>query len=533
VTQYVHVAEADPVDPNPPGGPVVPNPPLGSVEPHPLDTDVIDKGFGARLRPRLPRTLTSRLVTGVVALVILVVGAAGSATYVALKHSLYQRLDQQLESTAHSPQIRSLINGTMPTRATLHGPQAVWIAILRTDGSVAFTPNSSDVKALSASANSRTKLTGSGDHPRSITTTDSVDLRVTSIANVFVDPTERPLVVVVGLNENEVHDTLRSLLLLELAIGAAGVALAAGLTIWGVRIGLGPLQRVTRTAQEVTAELSPAGAGLERRVPETDSSTEVGQLATSFNTMLDTVQTEFTARRESEERMRQFLADASHELRTPLTSIRGYAELARMQKARSDASGVVSTDDGADDTIGRIEIEGTRMSRLVEDLLILARGDDPNNNFVEHEVVELDDVVEDAITDLRLGYPDRTVTADIQPGLLVMGDRDQLLRVVRNLTGNAAVHADADGPIRVIAQRDGGNVVVQVIDAGPGLAPEEAAHVFERFWRADRARTRVRGGSGLGMAIVAQIVAAHGGRAFFDSSVPGGSTVTVVLPAIT
>ena len=108
-----------------------------------------------------------------------------------------------------------------------------------------------------------------------------------------------------------------------------------------MRIGLGPLKRVTRTAQEVTAELSPAGAGLERRVPETDSSTEVGQLATSFNTMLDTVQTEFTARRESEERMRQFLADASHELRTPLTSIRGYAELARMQKARSNASGAV------------------------------------------------------------------------------------------------------------------------------------------------------------------------------------------------
>jgi two-component system OmpR family sensor kinase len=172
------------------------------------------------------------------------------------------------------------------------------------------------------------------------------------------------------------------------------------------------------------------------------------------------------------------------------------------------------------------------MSRLVEDLLILARGDDPNDTSAEREVVELDEVVQDAITDLRLGYPDRIVSTDIQPGLRVTGDRDQLLRLVRNLTVNAAVHTDADGPIRVTAQRDADNVVVQVIDAGPGLAPEEAAHVFERFWRADRARTRVRGGSGLGMAIVAQIVSAHGGRAFFDSSVPGGSTVTLVLPAI-
>jgi two-component system OmpR family sensor kinase len=171
------------------------------------------------------------------------------------------------------------------------------------------------------------------------------------------------------------------------------------------------------------------------------------------------------------------------------------------------------------------------MSRLVEDLLILARGDDPNNS-PEREMVELDEVVEDAITDLRLGYPDRTVTTDIQPGLRVVGDRDQLLRLVRNLTGNAAVHTDAQGPIRVTAQRDAGWVVVQVIDAGPGLPPQDAAHVFERFWRADRARTRVRGGSGLGMAIVAQIVAAHGGRAFFDSSAVGGSTVTVVLPAV-
>ena len=171
------------------------------------------------------------------------------------------------------------------------------------------------------------------------------------------------------------------------------------------------------------------------------------------------------------------------------------------------------------------------MSRLVEDLLILARGDDPANT-IENDLVDIDGVVEDAVLDLRLGHPDRLITADIQPGLAVLGDRDQLLRLIRNLTGNAAVHTDAAGPIRVTSQREGDTVVIQVIDAGPGLPPDEAAHVFERFWRADQARTRVRGGSGLGMAIVAQIVAAHGGRAYFDSSVARGSTVTVILPAL-
>ena len=524
--QHVEVTEAVPIDPNQVG--------QGFAEASLVD-EIDERKSPATSWPQIhvPRTLASRLVAGVVALVLVVVSVTGLATYLALKHSLFQRLDQQLESTAHnSGQIRSLILGTMPNTATLHGPQGVWISVLYSDGSVALTSSSPDVKTIQASAQVRSGLARSGDHPRSVTTSDGVSLRVTSIANVYENTTTgQQLVIVVGLNENEVHDTLRSLLLLELAIGAVGVLLAAGLTIWGVRVGLGPLQRVTRTAQEVTAELLADGSGLDRRVPETESATEVGQLATSFNTMLDTVQTEFTARRESEERMRQFLADASHELRTPLTSIRGYAELARMQKAREASGGIATTSAGDDDMLGRIETEGTRMSRLVEDLLILARGDDPANT-IEHNVVDIDGVVEDAVLDLRLGHPERSITADIQPGLAVLGDRDQLLRLIRNLTGNAAVHTDPAGPIRVTSQREGDTVVIQVIDAGPGLPPDEAAHVFERFWRADQARTRVRGGSGLGMAIVAQIVAAHDGRAYFDSSVGKGSTVTVILPAL-
>jgi two-component system OmpR family sensor kinase len=531
VTQHVHVTEAEPVDPNPPAH----------------VTEFVDAGNADEVhterrslwpgRREFLGTLGARLVAGVLILVIAIVLATGSATYLALRSYLDGRLASQLDSTSGSPQITSALSPMTYTRGQLGpSPQKVWLVVLNTNGTLYDQQtNGSNAELMSLTPQQRTSLVHQpGAHVKLTTASDEHLMVVANSGRVGLrgSTTGDDVVFVVGLSTDEISRTLHRLVVVEAAIGLGALVLAFAATSWGVGVGLRPLKRVTRTAQEVTAELSPAGAGLERRVPETDSSTEVGQLAMSFNTMLDTVQTEFTARRESEERMRQFLADASHELRTPLTSIRGYAELARMQKARNDANGIVTADDGTDDTIGRIETEGTRMSRLVEDLLILARGDDQNDNSAEREVVELDEVVQDAITDLRLGYPDRIVSTDIQPGLRVTGDRDQLLRLVRNLTVNAAVHTDADGPIRVTAQRDADNVVVQVIDAGPGLAPEEAAHVFERFWRADRARTRVRGGSGLGMAIVAQIVSAHGGRAFFDSSVPGGSTVTLVLPAI-
>jgi two-component system OmpR family sensor kinase len=320
----------------------------------------------------------------------------------------------------------------------------------------------------------------------------------------------------------EVDHTLQRLLVLELAVGAGAVLLAAGLTSWGVRAGLRPLTRVTRTAQEVTAELSAAGSGLDRRVPGADPTTEVGKVASSVNTLLQAVETQFAARLRSEERMRQFLADASHELRTPLTSIRGYAELARLQGRATDSP---------DDSMHRIEVEGTRMSRLVEDLLVLARGD--QESALQHEPVEVDKLLAEAAAAVSAAHPDRELSIAGSGGAVLVGDRDQLLRVLINLATNAAVHT-REGPIRLEAIRGrtpaGEAVALRVIDTGPGLPPEEAAHVFERFWRADKARSRAKGGSGLGMAIVAQIVAAHGGYVQFDSSVQAGTVVTVTLP---
>ncbi|MDT4925714.1 MAG: two-component system, OmpR family, sensor kinase, partial [Pseudonocardiales bacterium] len=281
--------------------------------------------------------------------------------------------------------------------------------------------------------------------------------------------------------------------------------------------------RVTGTVQEVAAELSPEGAGLDRRVPVVEEGTEVGQLAQAMNTLLGAVETQFAARLESEWRMRQFLADASHELRTPLTSIRGYAELARMQRAVGNP---------AEDNLDRIESEGTRMSRLVDDLLLLARGDaDASAHTADRAPVDVADLVEDAVLGSRAAFPDRRIDVEAEPGPSISGDRDQLLRVVRNLVTNAAVHTAVGRPILVRAASDGPGVTIQVADGGPGLPPDEAAQVFERFWRADKARTRARGGTGLGLSIVAAIVHAHGGTVRFDSTVESGSTVTVWLPA--
>jgi two-component system OmpR family sensor kinase len=292
-----------------------------------------------------------------------------------------------------------------------------------------------------------------------------------------------------------------------------------------VRFSLRRLHGVTHTAREVAAELSPQGTGLDRRVPVHDPDTEVGQLADSMNRLLAAVETQFAARLASEDRMRQFLADASHELRTPLTSIRGYAELARIQR-RSAADPSTTSDP---DNLRRIESEGTRMSRLIDDLLLLARGD--QGEPAHREVVAVGDVLADAVTGARAAYPQRQVSLSAATDLVVVGDPDQLQRVASNLITNAAVHTRADGPIAVSAERDGSWIAVRVRDAGPGLPPAEAAQVFDRFWRADKARTRARGGSGLGLSIVAALVAAHGGTVEFASTVEAGSTVTVRLPA--
>ena len=267
------------------------------------------------------------------------------------------------------------------------------------------------------------------------------------------------------------------------------------------------------------------------RVPAGDPRTEVGSLAASFNAMVDRFQSAFSAQqaseaeaRASESRMRRFVADASHELRTPLTSIRGFAELYR-QGATTDAARVVR----------RIEDEAERMGLLVEDLLLLARLDQARP--LRREPVDVLSVAADVVhaaSTVHGSHHEIRLQADTSGGVpVVEGDDARLHQVVSNLVGNAVAHT-ADGTrVDVLVRRDTDAVVLQVRDDGDGMPPDVRARVFERFYRADTSRTRAGSattGSGLGLSIVAAIVAAHDGTVDVDSTVGRGTAFTVRLP---
>jgi two-component system, OmpR family, sensor kinase len=468
-------------------------------------------------------SLRTRLVAVAVLLVAFAVTALGVATYFSLRGFLYSRLDDDLRSAARTPVIRFCQEPGRPPPAPL--PSGTAVEPVDSTGA-AIQPQCSfglAVNTLDMAAGDLPRLLANLGAPMTVHSTSGAEVRAIAVQASGGGGGDVSLAYAVfGASTGGVSDTLGKLLALELIGGAVAVAGTAALGAAGVRLGLRPLDRVTRTARAVAAELSPDGTGLDRRVPASAPNTEVGQLAEAVNTMLDAVEQEYHARWESEQRMRRFLADASHELRTPLTSLRGYAELIRLRGGDGFGS-------EARDSLRRIESEGTRMSRLVDDLLTLARSD--RGVPVERVPVDVAEVVEDAAADLRAAHPDREVSVDTAGPLVVLGDRDQLVQVVNNVLNNAAAHATSGGPISVSAGRQNGEVVVAVADTGPGMRPDQVAHAFDRFWRADAARTRVRGGSGLGLSIVHALVTDHGGQVDLDSAVDTGTTVTLHLPA--
>ncbi len=322
-------------------------------------------------------------------------------------------------------------------------------------------------------------------------------------------------VTVVAVPLTEVDSTLHRLLLVE-ALVIAGVLLGLGASaFFVVRLGLRPLSRIEATAGQIAA------GDLSRRVSPATTRTEVGRLGIALNAMLERLEQAFAARTASEERLRQFLADASHELRTPLASIRGYAELFRMGATRDEA--------GTERAMRRIEEEAARMGVLVEDLLALARLDEaPERDRTEVDVTEL---AADAVHDARARSPEREITLAAAGPALVRGDELQLRQLLANLVGNALVHTPAGTPVEVAVTTAAGEVRLIVRDHGPGIPPEAREHLFERFWRREGGRERGKAGAGLGLAIVHGIVTGHQGRIAVDESPGGGAQFTVVLPA--
>src|SRR6478672_2796442 len=338
---------------------------------------------------------------------------------------------------------------------------------------------------------------------------DSNHYRVLAQRNPFGGTT------VVAIPMRDVDQTLHRLLAVE-ALVIAGVLLLLGAAAWAVvRVGLLPLDRMGHTAGAI------AGGDLSHRVESTDPRTEVGRLGLALNAMLDRLERAFTARTQSEDRLRQFIADASHELRTPLASIRGYAELFRMGAAREP--------EDVEKAMRRIEEEAARMGVLVEDLLTLARLDEIAD--APHTEVDLGRLVGDAVDDARATAPDRDIERHVDGDTVVMGDAHQLRQVLANLLRNALVHTPAETPIEVSATREEGAVRLEVRDHGPGLPTDDPSAIFERFWRSEGGRKQGRAGAGLGLAIVAGIVDAHRGRVEATNASGGGASFVVRLPA--
>jgi two-component system OmpR family sensor kinase len=340
--------------------------------------------------------------------------------------------------------------------------------------------------------------------------------------------------VVVAASLDGIDATTRQLRLVDLGVSLVVLAVLAGVGAALVRASLRPLVEIEQTARAIAA------GDLTRRVPDRDPRTEVGRLGRALNTMLAQIESAFGARaaseasaRRSEDRMRRFVADASHELRTPLTTIRGFAELYRQGGARDPAE--------LDRLMRRIEDQAARMGLLVEDLLLLARLD--QQRPLDRRPVDLLALAAEAVNDARAVAPDRRIElvlggdeGDRGSGavLVVLGDEQRLRQVLANLVNNALAHTPAGSPVEVRvggASLDGRpGAAVEVVDHGPGLTPERAGRVFERFYRADPARSPADGGAGLGLSIVAALVAVHGGTVGVDS-VPGrGARFRVVLP---
>jgi len=327
---------------------------------------------------------------------------------------------------------------------------------------------------------------------------------------VYADPTPGGGLTIVAIPLRETDRTLDRLLLVE-ALVVAGVLLVLAALAWVlVRIGLLPLDRMTATAGRI------AGGDLSHRVTTSDPRSEVGRLGLALNQMLDRLEEAFAEREQSEERLRRFIADASHELRTPLASIRGYAELHRMGAANDEAA--------VTRAMQRIEDEATRMGVLVEDLLTLARLDEVAG--APHVDVDLAALVRDAADDARATAPDREITVAEDEPADVRGEAHQLRQILANLTRNALVHTPAGTPVELSVH--GGRVTVR--DHGPGLPTDDVAALFERFWRAEGGRERGRSGAGLGLAIVAAVVEAHGGRVHARNADGGGAEFVVELP---
>ncbi|KIR63205.1 MULTISPECIES: sensor histidine kinase [Micromonospora] len=495
--------------------------------------------------------LRVKLVAAVLTLVAAALLVISSLTTYFLRNYLVAQVDVELNASVDN--IETTLITAQPTRSVVPTDYLV-VATDRRSGAVSVTEYDRGrfrIEDLPSWPSDAAGFAAKVGKPRTVPARDSgVRWRI-----IYAELPNGQMVAI-AQNLTDVDLAVKRLVWIDLLVGGAVLILLASIGAAIVRTSLKPLVEIERTAAAI------AGGDLTRRVPDPEEgepcpTSELGRLSRALNTMLAQIEAAFTARaaseiaarsaeagardaaaaaqasearaRRSEERMRQFVADASHELRTPLTTIRGFAELYRQGAARApeETAGLLR----------RIEDEAARMGLLVEDLLLLARLD--RERPLALGPVELPLLAGDAVQAARVVAPDRRIELEIEPGsgpLVVLGDDARLRQVIGNLMTNALTHTPPDASVTLRLRTESGNLaVVEVADTGPGLSPEQAERVFERFYRADAARTRRAGGmtsTGLGLAIVAALVAAHHGTVEVGETPGGGATFRVRVPLL-
>ncbi len=490
-------------------------------------------------------SLRSRLLIaiGIIALVALAI--ADVATYKSLQSFLNQQVDQQLEgghvqyeSGLDQGQLLVCPGGFNPSGTNPGGPESQpggpplanafevqAVEVLTSGGKVvdsqkcaayddgtAYTPKvPTTITGFTTQANHEqvSYFTAPAEQPNG----PSFRVRASKLSDGNV--------LIVAQSLEPTGETLHRLLVIELAVSGAAVLIALFAGFWLVRVGLRPLRDMEATAESIAA------GNLTERVPGENAKTEVGRLARTLNIMLTRIESAFSARlaserrlRASEARLRRFVADASHELRTPIAAVSAYAELF--------GRGASEKKEDLERLMGGIRTETSRMEQLVADLLILARMDE--GRPMERRSVDLVALCAEAVHTASTVGPDWPVTFHASRPIEVEGDATSLRQVIDNLLGNVRAHTPPGTEAQVSVEPEDEGAIITVVDNGPGMEPEEAAHIFERFYRSDPSRSRSHGGAGLGLSIVSAIVANHGGTVSAEGRVGAGTTFTVHLP---
>lgn len=469
------------------------------------------------------RSLRARLLF--VALLLTAVGmiVVNIIALLAVRSSLLGRVDQELNAipaAAHGPPPNTSLPANPPAQADGSGSGFFSNLVVTTlDGSTGQITNQLAGPVLAnAPMPDLTSVTSSvaagtvADHLQTVGAIgDSrYQYRIRVLPSV-----DGASVVVVGKSLADVQSTLLKVAMVDAAVSLfVFIALVAG-GIPVIRVGLRPLTDVEEAAGELgTGELTV-------RAPHSNESGEVGSLARTFNSMADSIEVAFAERDASEQHLRQFIADASHELRTPLTSIRAYAELHSHDSNGLDPEVLVG--------LQRIEAEATRMARLVDDLLVLARVDQQPERV--DETIDLAQIVSDLSGDIATASPDHVIVlSQLDRPAMVTGSSSALSQVASNLLRNSVIHTPPGTTVTVTVVNGADDVVLTVADNGPGMSSDEADRAFERFYRPQPGRTRAVG-TGLGLAIVEAVVRAYGGGVHLDTAPGRGARFTVTLPA--